>query len=164
MTHHGFPNLALTSFIFAFVKFFLGRELFIGNLMRMTRANSPATINRWLGRMFCIWVLALALYHMDGRRGACYPHELITEHWAFYNSQPINPRILDVNQANLALLPANLAGAAALAKLPGGDGRRVFRQPGGGARPQRATFPGPSARPSARGRRGKRDHWPRGFS
>lgn len=67
----------------------------------------------------CLWELPDCAVSMDGRMDACYPHDLITEHWAFYNNQPVNPRILDVTQADLALLPANLAGAGALAKLPG---------------------------------------------
>jgi hypothetical protein len=56
---------------------------------------------------------------IDGRLDTCYPRELISDHWKFYNDQPVNPKILDLNQADLALLPMNLAGGLALSKKPG---------------------------------------------
>jgi hypothetical protein len=67
----------------------------------------------------CLWELPDCAVSMDGRMDACYPHDLITEHWAFYNGQSVHPNILNLDAADLALLPANLAGAAALAKQPG---------------------------------------------
>ena len=56
---------------------------------------------------------------MDGRLDTCYSRELIAAHWKFYNGEPFDEKVLDVDQADLALLPANLAGTAALAHRPG---------------------------------------------
>jgi hypothetical protein len=56
---------------------------------------------------------------MDGRLDTCYSRELIDAHWKFYNGEPFVENVLDVDQADLALLPANLAGTAALAQRPG---------------------------------------------
>ncbi len=56
---------------------------------------------------------------IDGRLDTCYPRELIDAHWKFYNHEPFDEKVLDVDQADLALLPANLAGTAALAHRPG---------------------------------------------
>ena len=56
---------------------------------------------------------------LDGRLDTCYPRELIDAHWKFYNGEPFNGLVLDVDNADFALLPANLAGAAALAHRPG---------------------------------------------
>ena len=56
---------------------------------------------------------------MDGRLDTCYSRELIDAHWKFYNGEPFDGKVLDVDQADLALLPANLAGTAALAQRPG---------------------------------------------
>jgi hypothetical protein len=56
---------------------------------------------------------------MDGRLDTCYSRALIDAHWKFYNGEPFDGNVLDVDQADLALLPANLAGTAALAQRPG---------------------------------------------
>jgi hypothetical protein len=56
---------------------------------------------------------------LDGRWETCYPRDLIPEHWKFYNDEPVDAKILDVSKADLALLPRNLAGAAALSRKPG---------------------------------------------
>ena len=56
---------------------------------------------------------------IDGRLDTCYSRKLIAAHWKFYNDEPFDEKILDVDQADLALLPANLAGTAALAHRPG---------------------------------------------
>ncbi len=56
---------------------------------------------------------------LDGRLDTCYSRELIRAHWNFYNGEPFDPGVLDIDQADLALLPANLAGTAALAHRPG---------------------------------------------
>jgi len=56
---------------------------------------------------------------LDGRLDTCYSRELIAAHWKFYNHEPFDGSVLDVDQADLALLPANLAGTAALAHRPG---------------------------------------------
>jgi hypothetical protein len=44
---------------------------------------------------------------------------LIAAHWKFYNAESFDEKVLNVDRADLALLPAKLAGAAALAKRPG---------------------------------------------
>src|SRR5690242_2895797 len=67
----------------------------------------------------CLWELPECFPSMDARMDDCYPREFIKEHWAFYNGQPYNRKELDPGRADLALLPANLAGAAALAREPG---------------------------------------------
>jgi hypothetical protein len=56
---------------------------------------------------------------IDGRLDTCYSRELIAAHWKFYNSEPIDQKILKVDEADLALLPVELAGTAQLAKRPG---------------------------------------------
>jgi len=56
---------------------------------------------------------------LDGRLDTCYSHELIDAHWRFYNGEPFDEHVLDIDQADFALLPANLAGAQALARRPG---------------------------------------------
>jgi hypothetical protein len=56
---------------------------------------------------------------LDGRLDTCYARELIDAHWKFYNGETFDEYFLDIDKADLALLPANLAGAAALAHRPG---------------------------------------------
>jgi hypothetical protein len=56
---------------------------------------------------------------LDGRLDTCYSRELIDAHWKFYNGEPFDENALNINRADFALLPANLAGAAALAHDPG---------------------------------------------
>ncbi|MGD1084960.1 MAG: hypothetical protein ABSA47_09455 [Verrucomicrobiota bacterium] len=56
---------------------------------------------------------------IDGRLDTCYSTNLIAAHFHFYSGEPFDQKILDPNQADLALLPVNLAGAADLAKRPG---------------------------------------------
>lgn len=56
---------------------------------------------------------------IDGRLDTCYSRKLIAAHWKFYNAEPFDEKVLDVDQADLALLPARLAGAVALAHRPG---------------------------------------------
>ena len=53
---------------------------------------------------------------LDGRLDTCYSRELIDAHWKFYNGEPFDERVLDLRQADFALLPAHLAGAAVLAR------------------------------------------------
>jgi hypothetical protein len=67
----------------------------------------------------CLWELPQCAVSIDGRWETCYPRELIPEHWKFYYGQPVDGKILDLAKADLALLPANLAGASALARQPG---------------------------------------------
>lgn len=67
----------------------------------------------------CLWELPDCPVSLDGRWETCYPRQLIPEHWKFYNGEPVDEKILDIGKADLALLPANLAGAAALSRRPG---------------------------------------------
>ncbi len=66
-----------------------------------------------------LWELPKVAVSMDGRMDTCYSRELIEEHWKFYNGEAVDNKILDIDRADLALLPRNLAGTAALAKRPG---------------------------------------------
>jgi hypothetical protein len=67
----------------------------------------------------CLWELPGCAVSIDGRWETCYPRALIPEHWKFYNDEPVDGRILDIRKADLALLPANLAGALALSHKHG---------------------------------------------
>jgi hypothetical protein len=62
----------------------------------------------------CLWELPQCAPSIDGRWETCYPRDLIPEHWKFYNGDPVDKKILDIDKADVALLPVNLAGAAAL--------------------------------------------------
>lgn len=56
---------------------------------------------------------------LDGRLDTCYPRELIAAQWKFYNAESFDTNVFNPDDADLALLPANLAGAQALARHPG---------------------------------------------
>jgi hypothetical protein len=56
---------------------------------------------------------------IDGRLDTCYSRELIAAHWKFFNGEPCDPKALDVDAADFALLPANLEGTRALAARAG---------------------------------------------
>jgi hypothetical protein len=66
-----------------------------------------------------LWALPDCAVSLDGRWETCYPRALIPEHWKFYNGEPVDPAILDIGKADLALLPANLAGTLVLSHSPG---------------------------------------------
>ena len=55
---------------------------------------------------------------IDGRLDACYTRPLVTAHWHLYNAEPVDENILNLTNADLALLPSKLAGALALARRP----------------------------------------------
>jgi len=67
----------------------------------------------------CLWELPQCAPSIDGRWETCYPRDLIPEHWKFYNGEPVDKKILDISKADVALLPVNLAGAAALSSKYG---------------------------------------------
>ena len=67
----------------------------------------------------CLWELPRCPVSMDGRLDTCYSRELIREHWHLYNDQPVDRTVLDIAQADLALLPVRLAGSVALVKKYG---------------------------------------------
>jgi len=56
---------------------------------------------------------------IDGRLDTCYSRDLIAAHWQFYNGEPFDQKILNPDEADLALLPVNAAGAVELKKRPG---------------------------------------------
>jgi hypothetical protein len=56
---------------------------------------------------------------IDGRLDTCYSRELIAAHWKLYNGEPFDPKVLNPEEAGLALLPVNAAGVAELKKRPG---------------------------------------------
>ena len=66
-----------------------------------------------------IFQLSKCAPSIDGRLDACYPRSLIAAHWKLYNGEPVNENVLQVDQADLALLPSNLAGTLALRQRPG---------------------------------------------
>jgi hypothetical protein len=67
----------------------------------------------------CIWELPDSRVSLDGRLDTCYPREVINAHWKFYNDEPMDKTALEIERADFALLPVNLAGALALAKQHG---------------------------------------------
>ncbi|MGA2028968.1 MAG: hypothetical protein ABSG87_02725 [Verrucomicrobiota bacterium] len=64
----------------------------------------------------CIWELPDSRVSIDGRLDTGYPRDVIAAHWKFYNGDPVDKNALDIDRADLALLPANLAGGFTLAK------------------------------------------------
>jgi hypothetical protein len=56
---------------------------------------------------------------IDGRLDTCYSRELIDAHWKFFRGEPVDPRVLDLDAADLALLPSSISGGPALAQRPG---------------------------------------------
>jgi hypothetical protein len=79
------------------------------------------------GRLLCFFDWGeLAIFELpacppsiDGRLDTCYSRELIAAHWKFYNGEPFDQKVLNPDDADLALLPANLVGTVELAKRPG---------------------------------------------
>jgi hypothetical protein len=56
---------------------------------------------------------------VDGRLDTCYPRELIAAHWKFYNDESFDRTVFNPEEADLALLPSNLAGALSLGRKSG---------------------------------------------
>jgi len=67
----------------------------------------------------CIWELSDSRVSLDGRLDTCYPREVINAHWKFYNGELVTGTALDLDHADYALLPANLAGVLTLVKQQG---------------------------------------------
>jgi hypothetical protein len=67
----------------------------------------------------CLWELPDSRVSLDGRLDTCYPRDVINAHWKFYNDEPADKTALDIDRADFALLPVNLAGALALVKEHG---------------------------------------------
>lgn len=66
-----------------------------------------------------LWELPDCSPSIDGRLDTCYTRKMISEHWNFYNGEPVDSSVLDVSRADLALLPSSLVGAVNLSKVPG---------------------------------------------
>ncbi|EEF62618.1 hypothetical protein [Pedosphaera parvula] len=56
---------------------------------------------------------------LDGRLDTCYSRAQIAAQWKFYKSEPYDTRVFNPDDADLALLPRNLAGTQALSFRPG---------------------------------------------
>ena len=67
----------------------------------------------------CIWELPDSRVSIDGRLDTCYPREVFAAHWNFYNAEMSRQPVLNLEQADFALLPPNMAGAVMLWKQRG---------------------------------------------
>ena len=67
----------------------------------------------------CIWELPDSRVSIDGRLDTCYPRDVFAAQWNFYNAEMSKQPVLDLEQADFALLPPNMAGAAMLWKKTG---------------------------------------------
>jgi hypothetical protein len=64
-----------------------------------------------------LWQLPECSPSIDGRLDTCYSRQLISEHWKFYNGEAFDSSVLNIDAADLALLPAKLVGAHNLSEL-----------------------------------------------
>ena len=62
----------------------------------------------------CLWELPDCSPSIDGRLDTCYSHDVISANWSLYNGQEVDPRALNISEAELALLPRQLAGVRML--------------------------------------------------
>jgi hypothetical protein len=67
----------------------------------------------------CIWELPDSRVSIDGRLDTCYPREVFDAQWNFYNAEMSRQPVLNLEQADFALLPPNMAGAVMLWKQRG---------------------------------------------
>jgi hypothetical protein len=73
----------------------------------------------------CIWELPDSRVSIDGRLDTCYPREVFDAQWNFYNGDMSRQPVLNLEQADFALLPPNMAGVVMLWKQ--GVWRLVYR-------------------------------------
>jgi len=66
-----------------------------------------------------LWALPDCAPSLDGRWETCYPRPLIPEHFKFFRGEPVDPKILDIGKADLALLRADLPGTRVLSTTDG---------------------------------------------
>ena len=59
----------------------------------------------------CLWELPDSRVSIDGRLDTCYPRAVIAAQLKFYNAEPFDPTALDLNRADFALLPSDMASA-----------------------------------------------------
>ena len=62
----------------------------------------------------CIWELPDSRVSIDGRLDTCYPRGVFDANWNFYNAEMSRQPALNLEQADFALLPPNMAGAGLL--------------------------------------------------
>ena len=67
----------------------------------------------------CLWELPNCPPSIDGRLDTCYSHDVITANWQLYNGEEVDPRVLNLSHAELALLPRHIAGVNLLAQKLG---------------------------------------------
>jgi len=67
----------------------------------------------------CIWQLPDSRVSIDGRLDTCYSRDVFAAHWNFYNAEMSRQPVLNLEQADFALLPPNMAGAVMLWKQRG---------------------------------------------
>ena len=67
----------------------------------------------------CIWELPDSRVSIDGRLDTCYPRAVFDANWNFYNGELFRQPALNLEQADYALLPPNMAGAVMLWKERG---------------------------------------------
>jgi len=67
----------------------------------------------------CIWELPDSRVSIDGRLDTCYPRDVFAAQWNFYNAEMSKQPMLNLEQADFALLPPNMAGAVMLWKKYG---------------------------------------------
>ena len=65
-----------------------------------------------------LWALPLNPVSFDGRLDTVYSRALIDAHWRFFRGEPVDPAVLDLSRADVALLPS------------GGGGERLLRARG----------------------------------
>lgn len=65
-----------------------------------------------------LWEMPQCAVSFDGRLDTCYPRDLIEDHWKLYwdDSENLELQMLDIEKADLALLPTNTFGASRLAR------------------------------------------------
>ncbi|MEI6970386.1 MAG: hypothetical protein WCL44_02620 [bacterium] len=76
---------------------------------------------------FAIWELPDSRVSMDGRLDTCYPHDLIREHWRFYEGEKVDETVLDISRADLALIESFCPGSQVLRSDPAW--KLVYRDP-----------------------------------
>ncbi|MBS0664771.1 MAG: hypothetical protein JSR48_16000 [Verrucomicrobia bacterium] len=64
-----------------------------------------------------MWELPRNPVSFDGRLDTVYPHDVIEAHWQFYRGDTPDPAVLDLNRADVALLPTNRGGMILLRRL-----------------------------------------------
>jgi hypothetical protein len=67
----------------------------------------------------CLWELPDSRVSIDGRLDTCYPRDVITAQFKFYNAEPLNPLVLNPTHADVALLPSEMTSALQLAQRGG---------------------------------------------